>query len=192
MTSDDPSQSHPPDQTTTDPQSDPNLPPGTPALPRDPKQPIHKKPRVFIHRPGEDPNEETSAYRNTSYLQAMRTIELSDFTRVHQAPCVRDAFLPGISGGLGVGALRFITGANVMKSCNWASATFVTLSLGMYQYCQRQRRKEKDGIRQAVSVLDKKQKEKEVAETARKESEAVKSQENQQQSKSMWSTFKFW
>lgn len=42
-------------------------------------------------------------------------------------------------------------------ACNWASGSFVGISLVAYQLCQRRRAIEKDGIRRAVEVLDKKQ-----------------------------------
>jgi len=42
-------------------------------------------------------------------------------------------------------------------ACNWASGSFVAIALGAYQLCQRRRAIEKDGIRRAVEVLDKKQ-----------------------------------
>lgn len=88
--------------------SDPNTEPS--ALPRDPSQKIHKKPRVFIHRASEDPEEEERAYKNLSMLDAAKTVSIEDFKKVHQTPCFRDAMLPGIGLGSGVGALRFVVG----------------------------------------------------------------------------------
>lgn len=53
-------------------------------------------------------------------------------------------------------------------ACNWASGSFVTIALGAYQLCQRRRAIEKDGIRRAVEVLDKKQAMKNMQEQAAK------------------------
>jgi len=53
-------------------------------------------------------------------------------------------------------------------ACNWASGSFVAIALGAYQLCQRRRAIEKDGIRRAVEVLDKKQAMKAMQEQASK------------------------
>lgn len=74
-----------------------------------------------------------------------------------------------------------------MKGLNFASGSFVAVSVVMYNLCQRSRRIEKNNIRQAVKVLDEKQKIKE-AEEARKA--ALKQQEAAKSS--IWNTFKFW
>lgn len=190
MPSSDPSEpsDHHPNQTVSSSTSDPQLPPGVNALPRDPNQPIHKRPRVFIHRPDEDPEAEFQARENTSYIEAARTIQPSDLLSVHKTPCFRDAMLPGIVGGAGIGALRFVAGAGIMKSCNWSSVAFVGVSCIMYEVCQRRRAYDKDGIRQAVKVLDEKQKLKDAEEKAKKETQDL----GKKGGASIWGTFKFW
>ena len=147
---------------------------------------MHKRPRVFIHRLDEDPEAENEALRNTSYIEAAQTVQLSDFRQVHKLPCFRDAALPGIAGGTGIGALRFVLGGSIPKSCNYASAGFVGISIVMYELCQRRRRYDREGIRKAVKVLDEKQKIKEAEEKTEKEAQEV------QKGSSIWSTFKFW
>lgn len=84
------------------------------ALPRDPNQEEHKKPRAFIHRPDEDPEAAEEARRNATYADAVKTAKVEDLTKVGQQPCVRNALLPGIGGGVGTGAIRFILGGNVV------------------------------------------------------------------------------
>lgn len=81
------------------------------ALPRDPNQKEHKKPRAFIHRPDEDPEAAEEARKHASYVDAAKTIKTDDFAKVAQQPCVRNALLPGIGGGMGIGALRFVIGS---------------------------------------------------------------------------------
>ena len=185
---------HLPNQTTTD-ATDPNLPPPSQAI--RPREPVHRKPRIFIHRPIGDEEEEAAARANTSYIEGLRTLDPSEFATLHTKPCVRDAMLPGIGGGVGVGALRFVMGASVMKSCNWAVAVTVLLGVGGYEMCQRRRRWDKDGIRQALKVLDEKQKmdaraaEEEEAE-ARKAEAGRRAAELQERKPNFWSTFKFW
>ena len=82
------------------------------ALPRDPNQKEHKKPRAFIHRPDEDSEATEEARRNATLMDAAKTIKGEDFSldKVGGQPCVRNALLPGIGGGIGVGALRFMFG----------------------------------------------------------------------------------
>lgn len=86
------------------------------ALPRDPNQKEHKKPRAFIHRPDEDSAEAEEARRQATLLDAAKTIKAEDFdlSKVGGQPCVRNALLPGIGGGIGVGALRFMVGGRAI------------------------------------------------------------------------------
>jgi hypothetical protein len=81
------------------------------ALPRDMDQEIHKKPRIFIHRPTDQDAEATEeARKRASLLEAAKTIQMEDFAHVHEKPCVRNALLPAIGGGMAIGAGRFVLG----------------------------------------------------------------------------------
>ena len=111
-------------------------------------------------------------------MDALRTIKSSDFKDVHKKPCVRDALLTGIGGGFGIGGARVIWGgtivvvafpafkvrliitASVWSSCNWAVGSFVFGSFLMHEFCQRKRTMEKQGMKRAVEVLDRKHMEK--------------------------------
>ena len=96
---------------------------------------------------------------------------------------------------------------SIMAACNWASGCFVGVSVVAYNWCQRRRQLEKEGIRKAVQVLDKKQAMKEMQEKARALGEAQASgaaagsssvgttaapATSGQQGRNFWSTFKFW
>lgn len=48
--------------------------------------------------------------RETSILEAAKTIKLRDFKELHKKPCARDSFLVGIGAGFGVGGIRAIIG----------------------------------------------------------------------------------
>ena len=50
--------------------------------------------------------------------------------------------------------------ASVWRTCNWAVGSFVFGSFLMYEYCQRRRQIEKQGMKRAVEVIDRKQAEK--------------------------------
>lgn len=98
--------------------------------------------------------------KQAGYFDALRRIQLSDFQEVHKKPCVRDALLTGIGGGFGIGGVRAILGASVWKTCNWAVGSFAIGSCLMYEYCQRRRLLEMQGMKRAVEVIDRKQAEK--------------------------------
>lgn len=48
--------------------------------------------------------------RETSVLEAAKTIKLRDFKELHKKPCARDSFLVGIGAGFGVGGIRAVIG----------------------------------------------------------------------------------
>lgn len=114
--------------------------------------------------------------REATYFDALRSIRISDFQEMHTKPCVRDALLAGIAGGFGIGGVRAILGgrftflhvlimmliniATVQTACNWAVGSFVFGSLSMYEYCQRRRQLEMQGMKRAVEVIDRKRLEK--------------------------------
>lgn len=51
-----------------------------------------------------------------------------------------------------------------MVACNWAVGTFILGSGGMYQYCLRRRRLEKEGMSRAIEILNRKELEKKARE----------------------------
>lgn len=197
------------------------------ALPRDPNQKEHKKPRAFLHRPEEDAEASEEARRQATLVDAAKTIKTEDFdlSKLGGQPCVRNALLPGIGGGIGVGALRFMFGGkqyiaevsrpmlmpistgSIMAFFNWGSGSFVGISLIAYQYCQRRRQLEKDGIRRAVKVLDAKQAIKDAKDTGKPPSAEVAASAppavaqsspptstyfSNKEGVSFWQSFKFW
>lgn len=48
--------------------------------------------------------------RESSILEAAKTIKLGDFRELHKKPCARESFLVGIGAGFGVGGLRAVMG----------------------------------------------------------------------------------
>lgn len=98
--------------------------------------------------------------KQAGYFDALRSIQLSDFQEVHKKPCVRDALMTGIAGGFGISGVRAVLGASVWKICNTAVMSFVFGSFMMYEYCQRRRQLEMQGMKRAVEVIDRKKAEK--------------------------------
>ncbi|KAI9677773.1 MAG: hypothetical protein M1829_002545 [Trizodia sp. TS-e1964] len=93
---------------------------------------------------------------NLSIIEAAKTIKLEDFKEVHKKPCVRNALLAGILGGFGVGGVRGILGASLLKASHWAVGSFCLTSLLMHEFCQFRRRREKQLMKRAVEVMDRK------------------------------------
>ena len=56
--------------------------------------------------------------------------------------------------------MALIDTAPVWKTCNWAVGSFIFGSLSMYEYCQRKRFLEMQGMKRAVEVIDRKRAEK--------------------------------
>ena len=156
------------------------------------KKPEHVKPRLFIHRPVSTEEEAEEASKQVSYVDAARSIKLEDFSNVHHTPCFRNAMLPGIAGGMGVGAIRFLIGANAMAAANWAVGGFAGIAFVTHGFCQRRRSLEKEGIRRAVEVLDKKDAFKEASKAQMDIPKVTEPQEPPKQGNNFWSTFKFW
>ena len=55
---------------------------------------------------------------------------------------------------------RLISPATVWSSCNWAVGSFVFGSFLMYEFCQRRRVLEQQGMKRAVEVIERKKAEK--------------------------------
>lgn len=81
-----------------------------------------------------------------------------------------------------------------MPACNWAVGTFALASLISHEFCQRQRVKELDGMKQAVELMRelkiKKQKDEERMKLAK---EAARlEEEKKRKSWTNLSNYKFW
>jgi len=94
--------------------------------------------------------------KQATVFDAIKAIKLEDFTKVHQLPCVRDALLFGIGSGFTLGGGRLIFGATMWKSMHWAIGTFCLGSAGMFEFCQRRRALEKQGMARAAEIIDQK------------------------------------
>jgi cytochrome c oxidase assembly protein subunit 20 len=133
--------------------------------------------------PGGTVNSAGGRPQHAGVVDAAKTIKLSDFTEIHKKPCVRDAFLSGIFGGFMLGGGRAILGgkhplnqllirfscmqhidntiASVVKASNWAVGTFCATSFVVYEMCMYRRSVEKEGMKRAAVIIDRKKIEKE-------------------------------
>jgi len=92
---------------------------------------------------------------------------LSDFANLPKRPCVRDAYMTGITSGFALGGLRALFGASMFTVCSWAVASTCVSSGVMYQWCLWKRHAERDGMIRAVDILNKNQLEKKAREAAK-------------------------
>ncbi|CCX33270.1 hypothetical protein FPQ18DRAFT_40070 [Pyronema domesticum] len=126
-----------------------------------PAAPAAEQPKRYLTPPTDAPANNFAREGQVGLDDAVKTITLDDFKKVHLQPCFREANLYGMGAGFGVGGLRFVFGGNVARSCNWAVGGFILTTIGCYERCQYQRRKEKDGMRRAAEIIEKKRIERE-------------------------------
>jgi cytochrome c oxidase assembly protein subunit 20 len=112
--------------------SNPLTPRGPPPGATEPPEHV-KTPKVYevFHSPPQNANAlpEGSGLntaggheRPPALADAVKTIKLEDFKKVHMYPCVRESLLMGIGGGFGIGGIRALWGGmffsmSVEKHC---------------------------------------------------------------------------
>lgn len=77
--------------------------------------PLPTEPKRYLEPPPNHPANEYTREAVPAVADAVKSISLDDFKKVHTQPCFRDAYLWGMSGGFAVGGLRFIAGGMDMK-----------------------------------------------------------------------------
>ncbi|KAH7370120.1 hypothetical protein BKA65DRAFT_487709 [Rhexocercosporidium sp. MPI-PUGE-AT-0058] len=122
---------------------------------------------------------------------AIKTVRVQDFKQVHMYPCVRESLLMGIGGAFGVGGVRALWGAPIPKAANWAVGTFVFASFANYEFCLYRRRLERQHMKRAVEIIDRKKAEKEAAakikrEERRRAKEETDKRAEEERRKSWW------
>ncbi|KZF24566.1 hypothetical protein L228DRAFT_237483 [Xylona heveae TC161] len=148
--------------------------------------------------PGGSVNTAGGTSPEAGFMEAAKTIQISDFQNVHKQPCVRDSLLTGIASGFGLGGVRAVLGAPLPKASNWAVGTFCVMSFAAYEYCQIKRHMELEGMKRAVEIIDKKKVDREQkmeeARLARRKAkeEADQQAEEHAKSKGGWGSWKGW
>ena len=183
---------------------DPNTPTprGPPPGATSPPEHVQTPNKVYevFHSPPENANAlPDGSGRNTAGSHAsspglgdaIKTVKLEDFKKVHMYPCVRESLLMGIGGGFGMGGIRALWGgmspfsipiefdakereadwfvAPIPKAANWAVGTFVFAGIANYEFCLYRRRLERAHMKRAVEIIDRKKAEKEAAALAKRE-----------------------
>ncbi|PMD67596.1 uncharacterized protein K444DRAFT_515054 [Hyaloscypha bicolor E] len=131
--------------------------------------------------------------RPPAITDAVKTIKLEDFKKVHMYPCVRESLLMGIGSGFGIGGIRALWGAPIPKAANWAVGTFVFASFANYEFCLYRRKLEKAHMKRAVEIIDRKKAEKEAAAQAkREERRRLKEETDRKAEEAAKKSWKFW
>ncbi|KAI5855290.1 hypothetical protein BZA05DRAFT_391122 [Tricharina praecox] len=154
--------------------------------------PLPTEPKRYLEPPPNHPANEYTREAVPAVADAVKSISLDDFKKVHTQPCFRDAYLWGMSGGFAVGGLRFIAGGGIPKACNWAVGACLGTSIVTYEYCQYRRRQEKQFIAQASAIMERKRAEVEKKMAERKERAMKAAAEKEAQAAAAKSSWKFW
>jgi cytochrome c oxidase assembly protein subunit 20 len=78
--------------------------------------PFPTEPKRYLEPPPDHPANEYTRVAVPGVTDAVKSIKLDDFKKVHTQPCFRDAYLWGMSGGFAAGGLKFIAGGMDMDS----------------------------------------------------------------------------
>ena len=87
-----------------------HVPPSSTAPSSPSSSPTSAAPENANLLPGGATNTAGGRPRESTLLEAAKTVRLEELKEVHKRPCVRDALLMGIGGGFGVGGVRGILG----------------------------------------------------------------------------------
>lgn len=167
-----------------------------------PEEPINEMPGGTYNTAGGRPRDIT--WRDTL------SVNLNEYGKLYQKPCVRDSLLVGLAGGFGVGSLRAVLGGKhsnwheyqdlrlkictgiktLMWSSNLAVLTFSAVSSGMYFWCERRRVAEAQGMAEAVAMMKKLQQKKQEEEAA--ERLAKEKQRLEEEQRKSWKSWKSW
>ncbi|MCJ1246587.1 hypothetical protein MMC30_003796 [Trapelia coarctata] len=177
----------------------PTFPPPT-KLSTYPSQPTRpsRAPENANALPGGSTNTAGGRIKEASLLDGLKSIKAQDFRELHQKPCVRDALLVGIGSGFLLGGGRMVFGASAWHSMSLAIGSFCVSSAGTYEFCQRRRALERQGMQRAAEIIDRKKIEKERekermrAERRRKREEEELAREREDQEKRRGRGWRFW
>ncbi|MCJ1432534.1 hypothetical protein MMC27_001891 [Xylographa pallens] len=135
--------------------------------------------------PGGSTNTAGGRVKEATLWDGIKSIKVEDVKHLHKIPCVRDAFLMGMGTGFMIGGGRAIVGGS-----------FCFSSAGMWEFCQRRRTLERQGMLRAAEIIDRKRLEKErqaekirAERRRRREEEENKKEEgekNKKSSRSFW------
>ncbi|KAG5297339.1 DUF3767 superfamily domain-containing protein [Histoplasma ohiense] len=136
--------------------------------------------------------------KDVSFTDAFKGMSLDGLLSFYKIPCARDSLLVGIGTGFGAGSLKAVLGGlrAAWPACNWAVGTFTVTSIAMYEFCQRRRVQERDGMKEAVELMrDLKIKKLRERERAKADAEAAAAAAEEKRRSKSWtnlSNYKFW
>lgn len=146
-----------------------------------------------INLPGEEKQE---VVPEATVGNALKSVSLSDYANFAQIPCVRTSLMQGMGVGFVLGGVVFATGRTAWKASNSAVWSFLAVSMGSYQYCGVQRRRERDGMKAAVRIIEEKKEAKKARHEERKrrseEARDAKLRAEEEERRANWRWWKIW
>ncbi|KAK4997329.1 hypothetical protein LTR66_003231 [Elasticomyces elasticus] len=143
--------------------------------------PTYKPPENANVLPGGTNNTAGGKVQDVGFIDVVKGIKLEEFKEVHKKPCVRDALMVGIGTGFAAGGIRAIFGMSIARASNWAAGTFCIGAMGMYQYCLYQRQYEKEGMKRAVEIINRKDLDKKQREAKMERARELRRQKKEEQ-----------
>ncbi|KAF2400088.1 hypothetical protein EJ06DRAFT_530841 [Trichodelitschia bisporula] len=130
-------------------------------------------------------------------VDGLKTVKPADYLEFHKIPCVREALLQGMGLGFIVGGGNFITGRPLWRATNYSVITFLFTAFASFEYCKSQRKRERDGMKLAVEIIEQKKEDKRKAleamrERRRKEIEAQKAEAARLEEERRRNWWRFW
>ncbi|PWN21888.1 hypothetical protein BCV69DRAFT_241199, partial [Microstroma glucosiphilum] len=65
-------------------------------------------------------------------------------------PCARRSYLLGLCTGIGVTAIRMVTGRSLRTSANWGAGSFVLVSVTSWEMCRRSLAAEQNRMKMVI------------------------------------------
>ncbi|KAF2685904.1 hypothetical protein K458DRAFT_300170 [Lentithecium fluviatile CBS 122367] len=175
-----------------------STPPATPqdqaptvsTLVREARAPANVMPGGTAHTAG---GERVGA-EGPSYIDVVRNLPADYYLTFYKRPCVRDSQLTGIGAGFVGGSIAAIMRKPVLICSNYAVAAWCAAGCIHYQICQHYRSREKDGMRQARELMEKKRATIEARKEARRKAreEQLRLEEEQRREEARRKTWSYW
>ncbi|TKX24605.1 hypothetical protein C1H76_3214 [Elsinoe australis] len=119
-------------------------------------------------------------------VEAAKAIKWEDWATFPTRPCVKDSLMTGIGSGFALGGVRAVMSAPVFTVCNWAVGTFCFASFSMYQYCTYQRNAEREGMKRAMEIMDRKAIERKQKEARMERARELRRQKKEQEDQELF------
>ncbi|TIB29842.1 hypothetical protein E3P86_03605, partial [Wallemia ichthyophaga] len=102
----------------------------------------HTERNIFLNKDAAQPGQSYDRYK-----KAFELLSVDDINKIESVPCMRNALLYGIGGGITFGAIHFISTRRIKSSWNWTFASSMVVMVATWQHCRSRRGEEMDKMR---------------------------------------------